>query len=78
MGTVGPQVELDLFQDALQAKAAMWDVVAELADHTSELIRIEMERLYKVRGINRPRCTGTPSRPWSPVSSAARTDSRRR
>lgn len=42
------QVELDLLQGALQAKAAMWDVLAELADHTSELDRTEMERLYKV------------------------------
>ena len=42
------QVELDLLQGALQAKAAMWDVLAELADHTSELDRSEMERLYQV------------------------------
>lgn len=42
------QVELDLLQGALQAKAAMWDALAELADHTSELDRAEMERLYKV------------------------------
>lgn len=41
------QVELDLLQGALQAKAAMWDVLAELADHSSELDRSEMDRLYR-------------------------------
>lgn len=41
------QVELDLLQGVLQAKAAMWDVLAELADHTPDLDRSEMERLYR-------------------------------
>ena len=40
-------MELDLLQGALQAKAAMWDVLAELADHSSELDRSEMDRLYR-------------------------------
>ena len=45
-GSGWTQVELDLLQGALQGKAGMWHVLAELAPHDPRIDESEMRELY--------------------------------